>query len=147
MTRAKNTRQPVSSFGPQLLAALLKGAVEKVEIPCPDQRTMQWLQLRIQTLRGAMEREGHPQYALVTRARTARSWNQKKGLDVDCKLIIQPHDSQFSDILTKAGIAATDHDRDLLDDVDGDAPTAPLDFSLDDEIAVAHDPYAKFKEK
>lgn len=144
MTRRKVNRQPVSSFGPQLLAVLLKGARQRVEIPCPDQRTMKWLQFRIQTLRGAMDRERHPQFELACRARTSRTWPDKADPDKDCVLVIQPQDDQFSDILTRAGIPVDDHSRDLLDDK---APSPPLggEFDLETEIAVAHDPYAKFK--
>lgn len=142
MTQPKSSRQPVSSFGHQLLAALLKGARERVEIPCPNQRTMKWLQLRIQTLRGAMERERHPQYELVTRARTSRTWNKEAGENVDCVLVIQPQDLQFASLIEKAGIVSSEHDRSLLDEP---GPLAPVDFKLDDEIAIANDPYAKFK--
>jgi hypothetical protein len=133
MTKPKS-RRPVYSFGPRLLALLLKGARERVDIPCPDQRTMHWLQVRIHSLRSAMQAEGHPQYPIVTRARTTRS----KG-DTDCVLTIQPHDNQFDAILDAAGITADEHHGDLLADID--APP----FSLEDEIASIPDPYAKFK--
>jgi hypothetical protein len=122
-----------------LLAALLKGAREKVEIPCPDHRTMKWLQLRIQTLRGAMERERHPQYALVTRARTSREWNKAAGQDVGCVLVISPHDDQFTSLIEKAGVKVEPHYSDLLN-----IPESTLDFSIEKEIDLV-DPYAKFK--
>lgn len=143
MTRRKATRQPVSSFGPQLLAVLLKGARERVDIPCPDQRTMKWLQFRIHTLRGAMDRDNHPQYTLACKARTSRTWPDPEHPDKDCVLVIQPQDHQFSDLLTAAGVPPDPHAQELLDD-SGPALAGP--FSLDDEISVAHDPYAKFKE-
>jgi hypothetical protein len=141
MTRPKLSRSPVSSFSPELLVALLKGAREKVEIPCPDQRTMQYLQMRIQMLRGAMGREGHPQYALVTRARTTRTWNAKVSKNTDCVLVIQPNDSQFNKVLKDAGIEATQNDQDLLDET----ITPSIDPNGDDSITSPIDPYAKFK--
>lgn len=135
MTRSKASRYMVSSFGPELLATLLKGARERVEIPCPDQRTMQNLQMRLQMLRGAMQREKHPNYALVTRARTTRTWDADVGPNANCVLVVQPNDSQFADIITKAGIHVTQNDADLLSDT-SDAPLDP---------DTGPDPYAKFK--
>jgi len=135
MTRPKASRYPVSSFGPELLAILLKGARERVEIPCPDQRYMKYLQMRLQMLRGAMARESHPQYGLVTRARTTRQWDHTVDKDTDCVLIVQPNDAQFSDALRAAGITVSDATQDLL------APDL-----LPDVEPVDSNPYAKFKE-
>ena len=142
MTRPKVSRFPVSSFGPELMAILLKGARERVEIPCEDQRTMRFLQMRLNMLRGAMGREKHPQYGLVTRARTSRKWDEVKGgKDINCVLIVQPNDAQFSASIKKAGIDVTSHEGsvldDLVDDSMGPATTVPDDAS---------DPYAKFKQ-
>jgi hypothetical protein len=93
-----------------------------------------------------MAREKHPNFALVTRARTSRHWDTTHGKDTNCVLVIQPNDIQFADLIKKAGVEVDDeHVRDLLDDaiVPLIAPGEPTKFSLDDEIA--HDPYAKFK--
>lgn len=116
MTRPKMSRYTVSSFGPELMAVLLKGAREKIEIPCPDQRTMKFIQMRLQMLRGAMFRERHPQYEIVTRARTSRTW-KSGNKDEDCVLVVAPNDSQFAKLIHDAGVAVTQHDRDILDDV------------------------------
>jgi hypothetical protein len=127
MTRPKMSRYTVNSFGPELMAVLLKGARERVEIPCPDQRTMKFIQMRLQMLRGAMYRERHPQYDLVTRARTSRTW-QKGDSDKNCVLVVAPNDSQFSDIFRRAGIVPTEHERDILENIDSGqqaADTAP----------------------
>lgn len=136
MTRPKSSRYPVSSFGPELLAILLKGARERVEIPCPDQRYMKYLQMRLQMLRGAMAREAHPQYGLVTRARTTRQWDASISKDANCVLVVQPNDAQFSGVLAAAGIKVSDVDQDLLDSPD----------LLPDVETVDSNPYAKFKE-
>lgn len=147
MTRPQKSRYPVSSFGPELLATLLKGATERVEIPCPSMRVMMALQMRLQMLRGAMGRENHEQYPLVTRARTSRTWDKEsdpKG-DRTSVLVIQPNDSQFNDILTKAGVTVTVDHRDLLEET-----SAPLNTPVDPSTEPATtfnplDPYSRFK--
>jgi len=135
MTRPKVSRYTVSSFGPELMAVLLKGARERIEIPCPDQRTMKFIQMRLQMLRGAMYRERHQQYELVTKARTSRTWD-KADKDKNCILVVAPNDSQFADIFRRAGVEVTSHDRDILEGVD-----APSDEAIDLPI----NPYDKWK--
>jgi hypothetical protein len=100
------------------MAVLLKGARERIEIPCPDQRTMKFIQMRLQMLRGAMFRENHEQYQLVTKARTSRTWDKDGDKDTNCILVVQPNDSQFTDIFKRAGIEVTSHDRNILDGID-----------------------------
>jgi len=120
------------------MAVLLKGARERVEIPCPDQRTMKFIQMRLQMLRGAMYRERHPQYDLVTRARTSRTWD-KTNSDKNCVLVVAPNDSQFSDIFKRAGIVPTEHERDILENIDGsEAPAGEPPPTSDN-------PYDKWK--
>lgn len=130
------TRYPVSSFGPELMDILIRGARERIEIAFPDGRTMAHFQARIHALRASMRRENHSQYALATRARTSRSWKRGEP-NTDCVLIVQPNDAQFTSILRAAGIKASEHTKDLLDDVN-DQPAKPEPI---DPI----DPYAKFK--
>lgn len=155
VTRPQKSRYPVSSFGPELMAILLKGATERVEIPCPSMRVMQALQLRIQMLRGAMGRENHPQYTLSCRARTSRTWDK----DSDPKgertsvLVIQPNDSQFTDLLTAAGVTVTEVHRDILEETSAPegVPNDPsLEPGRDDTPEPATvfnplDPYSRFK--
>ena len=139
MTRPKVNRYTVTAFGPDLMAVLLKGAREEVLLPCPDQRTMKHIQMRLNMLRGAMFREKHPQWELVTRARTTRTWPDPKDQNKGCVLKVYPNDSQFASIFEAAGIRATQHDRDILENLDGDTPSAP-------EIAPEEpDPYQKWK--
>jgi len=131
---------PVSSFSPSLLAVLLKGARERVSIPCPDQRTMQHVQARIHALRTAMRRENHPQYSVVTRARTSRTWDRGRP-DTNCVLVIQPHDVQFDPLFKAAGVDTDPHMQDLLDNIDvPTAPTAPT-------APAVVDPSSKFKDE
>lgn len=144
MTRPRS-RYPVSSFGPELMAVLLKGAREEVRIPCRDAKQAQHLQARIHALRGAMNREKHPQYELSTRARTARDWKiGEDGKAKDFALIIRPNDSQFADIIKAAGIEVTD-ERDLLEETA--PPLTPKDPSTqpDPEPTNPRDIYGDFK--
>jgi hypothetical protein len=134
------SRFPVSSFSPSLLAVLLKGSREQVRIPCPDQRTMQHVQARIHALRTAMRRENHPQYTIVTRARTSRTWDRGRP-DSNCVLVIQPHDVQFDPLIKAAGVDTDPHMQDLLDNID--VPTAPPEPTA----PVPVDPYSKFKDE
>lgn len=143
MTRPKASRYPVSSFGPELLEVLIAGAQREVKIPFPDQRTMKHFQMRIHMLRGAMSREGHSQYLLATRARTSRTWNREKGKDVDCVLIVQPNDSQFTDILAKAGIKPSQNTHDILTETP--PPPTPNDPSIEPTVTPT-DPYERFKQ-
>lgn len=125
------------------MQVLLEGAVRRVEIPFPDQRTMKHFQMRIHMLRGAMSREQHPQYLLATRARTSRLWEHDKGINVGCKLIVQPNDSQFSDILAKAGIKPTQNTHDILTETP--VAPAPRDPTIEPNPAPTSDPYERFK--
>lgn len=98
---------------------------------------MKHLQSRIHTLRGAMNRENHPQYELATRTKTSATWdfaNHPKGARFpkdakDCKLILAPRDSEFGDLLAKAGIIVTNAARDVLEEIA--APSTPSDPSIE----------------
>src|SRR3954464_1002085 len=124
MTRPK--RSPVASFGPELLALLVKGATERVEVPMKSRKDLQMLQLRIQMLRGAMGREKHPMYDLVQRARTARMWDGEPGRETNWRLIVQPHDIQFRDAILAAGIKVDEIAlREVLEDTPSTVPADP----------------------
>lgn len=142
MTRPQASRYPVASFGPELMEILLRGAREKVDIPCPNQRFMKHLQARIHMLRGAMAREKHHDYGLVTHARTSRSWNKEKGVDVDCVLTIRPNDSQFTEVLAAAGIVPSKPTHDILNDAP--LPARPPDPSIESSPPSSN-PYERFK--
>lgn len=135
MTKAKPSRYTVSSFGHELLQTLLKGSQERVEIPCPDQRTMKHIQMRLNMLRGAMFREQHPSYRIVTRARTSRTWD-KTDKNKNCILIIQPNDIQFVEIFRAAGIVSHTPD-DLLDGIENPVVKTEPEPEID--------PYEKWK--
>lgn len=98
------------------MALLIKGSTQEVRVPCETRQQMRALQARIHMLRGAMAREKHPQYEVVTRARTSQSWKLMEGTNEACDfaLYVRPQDSQFSSILQKAGVTVTVEDKDLL---------------------------------
>jgi hypothetical protein len=123
------------------MSVLLRGAKERIEIPCPDQKTMRNIQMRLQMLRGAMFREKHPQYNVVVKARTSRTWD-KTGENNNCVLVIQPNDAQFSDILSRAGITATDNEKDILADINVLPPSEPERHT---PHLVEPNPYDKWK--
>ena len=126
MTRLKNpSRYPVSSFGPELMALLIKGSREEVKVPCESRQQMRALQQRIHMLRGAMAREKHNLYSVVTRARTSQNWQIDEATGKPCSfaLFVRPQDSQFADILNKAGVKPTDADGELL--LDSALPPEP----------------------
>jgi len=157
MTRP--SRYPVASFGPELLAVLLKGATERVEIPCPDGKTLMALQQRIHMLRGAMGREKHPEYSLAQRARTSRMWDELEGTPRNTghptraaknfRLIIQPNDVQFKELIEAAGVKVEAHMTDLLDQpaeksTPKDPSTSPATEPPTPDLT-GKDPYAQFK--
>jgi hypothetical protein len=144
LTRPKNqSRYPVSSFGPELMALLIKGTKEEVRVPCETRKQMRALQARIHQLRGAMGRERHPQYAVVTRARTSQSW--KIGANDqphDWALIVRPQDSQFASILKKAGVEVEPGDAELLTEPTKGPASTP---SVEIPVVAPPDVYGKFK--
>lgn len=161
MTRPKTSRSPVSSFGPELMEALIQASRKRVEIPFPDMNSMRHFQMRIHMLRGAMQRERHPNYALVTKVHTSCQWDfskHPKGAKyprdaVACVLLMYPKDSQFSDILAKAGIVPGEAAKDILEtealpDVPANPIVEPSRPPVDSDDPTHHtpiDPYERFK--
>lgn len=143
----KRSKNPVSSFGPELMAVLIKGSRETVTIPFPDARSMKYFQLRIQTLRGAMRRENHPQLSVVEIARTSRQWDLDEfGKPTNFRLVVEPQDLRFRDAIKAAGIELTDIAAadDILDDTA--LPETPIDPSTEPALVdPSTDPYATFK--
>lgn len=119
------TKYPLESFGPELMAALLKGGREKVILPFlgPDgKRRAHNFQRRIHTMRRRMADAHHPNYMVATRARVSIFWgesaykiDQRQFLELKedhngnrgAVIVIQPHDIEFRDVLTKAGVEVT----------------------------------------
>lgn len=144
------SRYPVTSFGPELLALLLQGVNKRVEVECKTFAEMTHLQMRLHMLRSAMRREKHPHSELVQRARTSRMWDGGRNTRTpmsNFRLIVEPNDARFRDMITAAGVTIDEsHVEDLLDntappDTPGDPSLAPSVVEADDAVS----PYDKFK--
>jgi hypothetical protein len=95
----------VASFGPELLAALLRGAVETLVVRLPDFDTAFALRQRFYALRAAMKRESHPQTSVVYRASMALPTKEPDGSSV---LTLKPSDEVFVAALRAAGVNGED---------------------------------------
>jgi len=129
MTRAK--KLTVDSFGPELLALLIAGAKERKAVPFPDtpdgKKGAVVLRHRLNTLRSTMRKTNHDQAQLVDRAKIT--------IEEDHILVIEPHDSQFAEVIRQAGVELPDlpptsagrkkvqtSGRDMSDPLDGLVP-------------------------
>ena len=113
----KKSHLPVASFGPELMAALLQGAAHDYSIQMPWKIAVRFRQ-RVYQLRAAMRAEKHEKLDLVSRVRIIVSWPKGTRLtkvagnsfeyphdpNTECTVRIAPADSEFADILNKAGI-------------------------------------------
>ena len=107
--------RPVESFGPEILAALLRGATEMVQLPISYKLSIR-LRLRIHQLREAMRKAAHPQYHLVARVRVTIQWppdtktvkqgrhNIPEDRNTKCLVTLQPNDAEFADLHREAGV-------------------------------------------
>ena len=140
-TEKTKTPRLVESFGPELLAAILKGATAPFTLEMSYKFGVRFRQ-RIHQLREAMRVAKHEKYSLVARTRVSIEWPDgcqviKTGRhvvpvdrNVKCKVTIQPNDTEFGDILIAAGIElggdmdtllhhepSVSHDISVLDDM------------------------------
>jgi hypothetical protein len=94
--------QPLSSFGAELHSTLRAGADRELRIKFPSVRMATRFHQRINQLRLAMKKSGHPDWPQLYRC----------GLhfaeDDPTTLIIGPKDSEFRSILRDAGVAGID---------------------------------------
>lgn len=124
MTKPK-TRYPISSFGPELMSALIKGGRKKLALKFENvddeqytgRRRAKKFQLRIYTLRGRMREENHPDFPIASRAIVSviwgskaiahgapESWREDYNGKRGALVVIRPQDSEFGDVLTAAGV-------------------------------------------
>lgn len=113
--RAKAPR-PIESFGPEILAALLRGANEGLEFETSYATAVRF-RLRIHQLREAMRKGGHEKYSLVARVRVSVKWRddepvEKQGqhnvpINRDAKVLVslRPNDEEFGSMLKSAGVS------------------------------------------
>lgn|SRR5262245_16675457 len=107
--------RPVESFGPELFAALLAASTKEVRIPMTYRQGVRFRQ-RIHQMREAMRLSRHPKYETCTRVRigielpsdcvTMKSGRHRVPTDrgIMVTVVLSPNDSEFSDILSKAGV-------------------------------------------
>lgn len=119
----QKSKTPIESFGPELMALLLKGALGEVRVKMTYKRAV-LLRRRIYQLRHAMREANDPNYTLAARAKLSILWGEKAGLapsqspdihnsknvprpaDTSCDAIfvVAPHDSEFTKALQDAGV-------------------------------------------
>jgi hypothetical protein len=123
---------PLTSFGPELMAVLIKGSRETVVLSFDDVKKARGLQARLHTLRARMRDANHPQYSIVTRARTSLKWGREAGFLSErdknkATLTIYPHDSQYREVLERAGFTNEDLVVDPLEEILEQIPSQPID--------------------
>lgn len=124
-------RPPLNSFGPEVLATLVRGSKEPLVLKTTYRKAVVFRR-RLHELRAAMRETSHPLADIVARARIEITWGEKANFppederrssrnvrypsDSDCLalLTIAPHDSGFRDQLLAAGVKADELDYDPL---------------------------------
>ena len=139
-TRRPRPPRPVESFGPELMSALMRGALEgglTLSLPWRDAVRFR---LRVHQLREAMRMAKHDKYPLVARVRV--SINVPPNVELVpqgsnyiprdrstlCEVVLRPNDSEFSSALHQAGI---DVNRELSSPSPSTSPVAEPSPSLD----------------
>lgn len=124
---------PIESFGPEILAALIKGSKETVTIPFPSYRHAYHFTMRLSQLRSQMALQKHPLSSVVMRTKFSLDWGQhqteagtrynhrRAAIPVDRNIattvILSPRDSEFTSALKRAGITEGELGRDILEDL------------------------------
>ena len=119
----------ISSFGPELLNALVKGSHEKVEFSVPTYKAAFSFRTRAYALRKAMISQKHPLGSVVALTRITLKWDPKAPVILNSKNVprpedtsipttvtLQPNDSEFHDILVAAGVEMKDLSWDPLEE-------------------------------
>ena len=118
--RSKRPRppMPLESFGPNIMAALLKGAVEGFEVWASYKDAIRFRQ-RIHRLRSAMREAKHSEYPIVARVKVTIRWPEGTKLEKSGRylvptdrntrvlLALRPNDSEFDDMLKNIGLDTT----------------------------------------
>jgi hypothetical protein len=106
---------PVSSFGPELLAALLRGGESRLEIKLSSFDLAFSLRQRFYALRKSMRNETHPQTSLAYRCSIALPSKEQDGTSI---LTLRPRDDEFASALRDAGISAPKLDGNPLNEIE-----------------------------
>lgn len=124
---------PIESFGAELFNALIQGSKDRFEIKDISYRDAVKFRHRCHMLRNRMREDNHSLTKVAARAKFRIEWdhsqvetlyNKKrvaypKSPDAKVNLIIEPHDSEFREVLKAAGL-------DLHRRVDFDGTPSPL---------------------
>lgn len=121
MPRATRMPKPVSSFGPEILQALIEGSKREIVLPLPYRKAVFFRQ-RVNALRAEMRRQNHELLGVVSQTTVRILWGEDAGLppvpekksstnvrhptdkNVKVHLIISPADKEFSEALKAAGV-------------------------------------------
>lgn len=110
------SKRPLSSFGPEIQSALVKGSTFQVRIPFENGKLAVRFQQRVHQLRVAMAKEDHPDTQAAYRAGTRLEGTllphyktktpSAKTLDLSqpAWVIIEPKDAEFTGALARAGV-------------------------------------------
>jgi len=119
------------------MAALIKGSTQEVRMPMTYREGINFRK-RIHHLRSRMVEDDHPQKEIASRTRIQLLWGPKAGLppteevrsskgvrrpldpEAPSVVVLSPHDSEFDDVLARAGITT-----DLSDDPLSEFPLKP----------------------
>jgi len=96
------SRHPVSSFGQELLEALIRGGERELTIELPEVKNATYMVQRLYELRKRMREENHPQWELASRCRISNvTYVSKRPVKTNI-VRIRPYDSEFRSALDKA---------------------------------------------
>lgn len=120
-------KPPIESFGPELFNTLIEGSKRKIVVETSYTTAVKF-RMRIHQLRNRMREENHPLYRVAAKTKLSIQWDEvttntvrgKRGLKypsdrrTKVKLIIEPHDNEFSDLLAAQGVNVKAPIDDLL---------------------------------
>lgn len=120
-TKPPRPPNPIESFGPELFNALIQGSKQRFEIPNIPYREAVKFRQRCHQLRHRMRIDNHTLANVASRTRFSIEWDHSKvhtlftkkrvpypkSADALVTLVIEPHDSEFRDLLKAAGIDIT----------------------------------------
>lgn len=131
----------IESFGPELMAALLKGARERYTITLPYRSAIKFRQ-RIYLLRQAMREANHEMYSAVSRTRITITWPEATPTQRNkwgfawpldratlCIVTVEPQDSEFASALAQAGVETKELESDPLATVSPEVPPGLSDYA------------------
>lgn len=136
------TKEPIESFGGELMAALLEGSRRRILIPFRGEdhqgrKKANSFARRLNTLRQRMRQEGHRDYNLAMRAKVGvyigpeavrhggpQEWKEDHNGSLGGLVVVEPKDSEFLDDLRAAGVTVDRVDQPIN-------PPPPEDETVD----------------